>query len=104
MWNRVTTSLTNLLRSFVSNESLPFGAGCTASTTAALAVDLTTVAALLICACIVADVDASPLGPLGMALAFDLDSLLLDGGAVASPPVDDDGSGVFTSSDADLSG
>jgi hypothetical protein len=39
-----------------------------------------------------------------MTLAFDLDLLLLDGVAVAGLPVDDYGSGGFTSSDADLLG
>jgi len=39
-------------------------------------------------------VDAFPLGPLGVDLAFDLDLLLMeDGGAVGTPPVNDDGSG-----------
>ena len=60
---------------------------------AALAADLTTVPAPFVCTWIVAGVDALPLGPIGMAMAFDLDSLLPDGGAVAGLPVDDDGSG-----------
>jgi len=70
----------------------------------ALAVDLTIVAVPLVCTCIVAGVDPLPMDPLGMGLAFDLDLLLLDGGAVASPQVHDNSSGFFTSSDADLLG
>ena len=66
--------------------------------------DLTTIAAPLVCTGTVAGVDALPLGPLGMALAFDLDWFLLDGGVVAGPAVDDNSSGFFTSSDADLLG
>ena len=73
-----------------------------ASSIAALAADLTTVVAPLVCTCVVVGVDALPLGPLGIDLPLNLDLLLLDGGAVAGPPVDDDGSGVFTSADAEL--
>ena len=49
--------------------------------------------------------DALPLGPLRIDLALALDLLLLDdGGAVAGAPVDDDGSGFFTSAGAELLG
>ena len=58
-----------------------------------LVADLLSVAAPSVCTWIVAGVDAFPLGPLGIDLALDLDFLLLEGGVVASPPVDDDGSG-----------
>ena len=81
---------------------MPFGWACTASTIAALAADLTSVAAPLVCACVVVGVDALPLGPLGTDLALDLDLLLLEGGAVEGPPVDDGGSGFFTTADAEL--
>jgi len=76
----------------------------TASTFAVLPADLTTVAAPLVCTCVVAGVDALPLGPLGtdLALALNLDLLLLDGGAVEGLPVDDDCSGVFITADAEL--
>jgi len=95
MWNRVSTSLTNPLRSPVGNEPLLFAAARTTSTIAALAADLTTIAAPSVCICVVAGVDALALGPLGMALALDLDSLLLDGGAVANAPAGNDGPGFF---------
>jgi hypothetical protein len=35
-------------------------------------------------------------------VVFDPDLLLLNGGVVVGPPVDDDGSGFFTSSDAEF--
>jgi len=73
-----------------------------ASTIAALAADLTSVAAPLVCACVVAGVDVLLLSPLGTDLALALDLLLLDGGAVEGPPVDDDGSGFFTTAGAEL--
>ena len=103
---RASTSLTNSLRSLVANEPLPFGWACAASTIAALAADLTSVAAPLVCTCAVTGVDALPLGPLGADLALDLDLLLLDdgGGAGGPPPVDDNGSGFFASADAELLG
>ena len=59
----------------------------------ALVADLLSVAAPSVCTWIVAGVDAFPLGPLGIDLALDLDFLLLEGGVVAGPPVDNDGSG-----------
>jgi hypothetical protein len=59
--------------------------------TAAPVADLTTVAALSVCTCVVAGVGALPLGTLGITLTFDLDLLLLDGVAVAGLPVDDYG-------------
>jgi len=100
---RASTSLTNSLRSLVANDPLPFGWARAASMIAALAADLTSVAAPLVCTCVVMGADALPLGPLGTDLALDLDLLLLDdGGAVAGPPVDDDGSAFFTSADAEL--
>jgi len=72
---------------------------------AALAADLTSLAAPLICTCVVTGVDTLPWGPLGTELALDLDLLLLDRGAVGGPPVDDDGSGFFTSAaEAELLG
>lgn len=51
-----------------------------------------------------AGVGAFQLGPLRIDLALDLDLLLLDGGAVAGPQVDDDGLGIFTSTNAELLG
>ena len=102
---RLSTSLTNSLRSLVANEPLPFGWACVASTIAALAADLTSVAAPLACTCVATGVDDLPLGPLGMDLALALDLLLLDGGgAVGAPPVADDGSGFFTGADAEFLG
>jgi len=101
-WIRASTSLINLLRSVGGNEPLPFGWACTASTIAALAADLTSVAAPLVCACVVEGVGALPLGPLGTDLALALDLLLLDGGAVEGPPVDEDDSGFFTTVGAEL--
>ena len=102
---RASTSLTNSFRSLVANEPLPFGWACAASTIVALAADLTSIAAPLVCSRVVTGVDALPLGPLGTDLALDLDLLLLDdGGAVAGPPVDGDGSGFFTCADVKLLG
>ena len=44
-----------------------------------------------------------PLGQLGTDLALDLYLRLLeDGGGVAGPPADDDGSAIFASADAGL--
>ena len=46
-----------------------------------------------------------PLGQLGTDLASDLYLRLLeDGGGVAGPPADDDGSAIFASADAELLG
>ena len=74
----------------------------TPSTFAALAADLTTVAAPLVYTCVVAGVDALPLGPFGNGLGHKLDLLLPDGGAVEGLTVDDDCSGVFITADAEL--
>lgn len=63
---------------------------------AALAVDLTSVSVLLVCTCVVASVDALPLGPLGTGVALDLDLLLPDSDVVDGPPADDDGLGIFS--------
>ena len=92
-------SLTNSLRSLVANELLPFGWACAAPTVAALAAGLTSVAAPLVCAWVVAIADTLSLGLLGIDL-----SLLGDGGAVAGPPVVDDSSGFSSSSGAELLG
>ena len=102
---RLSTSLTNSLRSLIANEPLLFGWACVASTITALVEDLTSVAAPLICTCAMTGVGTLPWGPLRTDLALDLDLLLLDdGGAVADPPVDDDGSGFFTGADAEFLG
>jgi len=83
-------------------EPLPFGYARTASTMAALAADLTNVAAPLVCTCVVMGVDASQFGPLRRDLALNLRLLLLDDeGAIAGPPVDDDASSFFNSADVE---
>ena len=51
-----------------------------------------------------ASVGALPSSPLRVDLALDLNLLLLDGGTVAGPQVDDDGLGIFTGTDAELLG
>jgi len=88
--------LTNSLRSLGANEPLSFEWVYAASTIAALAADLTSVAAPSVCTCVVASVDALPLGPLGTGVALNLYLLLPDGGVVDGPPADDDGSGIFS--------
>ena len=86
----------------MANEPLP--SGWAALTIAALTADLMSVAAPLVYTRAVAGVDALPSGPSCMDLALDLDLLLLDRGAVAGPLLDDNGSGFFTSADAELLG
>lgn len=61
-----------------------------------------TIAAPLVCTCVVSGVDTLPLALLRIDLPLDFDLLLPDGGAVAGPPVDDGGSEVFTSADIEL--
>jgi hypothetical protein len=65
---------------------------------------LTAAAPPLLCTCVVAGVNAWALGPLGMDSALALDLSFLDGGVVAGPPLDDDGSGFFTSANAEQLG
>jgi hypothetical protein len=62
------------------------------------------IAAPLACTCVVRAVGALPSCQWGIDSASTLDWLLLDGGAVAGPAVDDDDSGVFFSTVAELSG
>ena len=99
--NKSEHPLTNSCGPSSQSEPLPLRWTYTASTIAALAADLTSVAVPLVSTCVVAGVDALPLGQLREDLTLDL-NLLLDGGAVEGPPADDGWLGFFTSAEAEL--